>query len=316
MTCILRQTVLALSIAALPAAAAADTLRFGAGQQGSQNYGVNSAIAQAIQDGTDLSASVQSFGGPVAFLPLLSAGELDMAAVVTPDLGDAVRGAGPFAGMAQENIVVVAPLLPSVVGLMVRADAGIAGIPDLAGKRVAWDIPAQASLQPYVEGALANGGLTADDVRPVPVASVRAGVTALVDGEVDATLFAVRAGAVVEADQATGGILWLPFDTSDEAVARMQAVAPEAYLLTMEPADGFVGVPEPMATMTYDIVLAARADLDDATVETVVRLLLDETESIAASANVLSALSRDILQRPYPGLTFHPAAAAVLHGQD
>jgi uncharacterized protein len=277
---------------------------------------VNTALAQAIDERTDLSVTVQSFGGPVAYLPLLAAGELDMAAVVTPDYGDALRGTGPFAGMAQANLAVVAPLLPSVVGLMVRADSGIESISDLAGRRVAWGIPAQASLQPYVEGALANGGLSPADVTQVPVASVRAGVTALVDGAVDATLFALRGGAVVEADQATGGIRWLPFDASDEAVARMQAVAPEAYLLEVAPADGLVGIDGPIATMTYDYIMIARADLDDALVEPVARMLAEEAASIAGTASVLSAMTAETVGRPYPGLEFHPAAARVLHGGD
>jgi TRAP transporter TAXI family solute receptor len=306
----------AAALIALAGAADAQTLRFGAGQQGSQNYGVNTAIAQAIDEGTDLSVTVQSFGGPVAYLPLLATGELDMAAVVTPDLADAVRGGGPFKGMALPNIAVVAALLPSPVGLMVRADSGIRSIPDLKGKRVAWEIPAQASLQPYVEGALANGGLTAADVTPVPVASVRAGVTALVDGAVDATLFALRAGAVVEADAATGGILWLPFDTSDEAVTRMQAIAPEAYLMAFQPAEGLVGVPEPMSTMAYDYVLVARADLDPAVVSSVTTLLRDRADEIAASASVLRALNRETVRRRYGALTYHPAAVSVLDAAD
>ena len=308
--------VAALALAGFAQAGAAETLRFGAGQQGSQNYGVNAALAQAIESRTDLSVSVQSFGGPVAYLPLLAAGELDMAAVVTPDYGDALRGAGPFEGLAQSNLAVVAALLPSVVGLMVRADSGIETIADLAGRRVAWGIPAQASLQPYVEGALANGGLAPSDVQPVPVASVGAGVSALVDGAVDATLFALRAGAVVEADQATGGIRWLPFDASEEAVARMQAVAPEAYLLDIAPASGLVGIDAPIATMTYDYILVARADLDDAVVDRVARMLAEEAEAIAGTASVLSAMTAETVGRPYPGLTFHPAAARVLHGAD
>ena len=302
--------VLALGCGVL--AAQAQSLRFGAGQQGSQNYGVNAALAQAIEAGTGTAVTVQSFGGATAFLPLLGSDELDMAAVVTPDLADALRGTGPFAGMAQDKIKVVAPLLPSPVGLMVRADSGIATIADLKGKRVAWGIPAQASLLPYVEGALANGGLTAAEVQQVPVASVANGVQALVAGSVDATLFALRGGAVVEADAALGGIRWLPFDPSPEAVARMQALAPEAYLLPVGAGAGVVGVKADMDTMAYDYVLVARAGVPDATIAAIATLLRDKTEIVAGSAPVLKAMTRDAVLRAYPGLPFHPAAQAVL----
>lgn len=291
----------------------AQTLRFGAGQQGSQNYGVNAALAQAVEQNTDLKVSVQSFGGPTAYIPMINSGELDLAAVVTPDLGDAVRGKGPFEGMPQENLRMVAALFPSPVGLMVRADSGIETIADLEGKRVAWGMPAQASLQPYVEGALANGGLTPDDVTQVPVASVANGVEALVSGTVDATLFALRGGKVVEADSAVGGVRWLPFDTSEEAVAGMQEVAPEAYLVEISPEDNVIGIESPMHTMAYDYVLMANADVPDDAIARIVTLLLEDGPEIASSNKVLGAISEENVRRPYPGLPFHPAAKAVLN---
>lgn len=295
---------------ALPALAQ-EALRFGAGQQGSQNYGVNAALGQAIDEGTDLSVNLQSFGGPTAYLPLLETGELDLAAVVTPDAGDAVRGTGPFEGMPMGNLRLVAALFPSPVGLMVRKDAGIATIADLRGKRVAWGIPAQASLQPYVEGALANGGLTPADVTQVPVASVANGVDALVSGDVDATLFALRSGKVVEADSSVGGIVWLPFDDSEAAVKAMTEVAPEAYLLPFGADDKVVGITGPTMTMAYDYVLLANASVPDATVQTVVRFLTEKGGELGAANKVLGAMTADTLKRDYASFPRHPGAGAA-----
>lgn len=302
---------LVVALACFSTAASAQTLRFGAGQQGSQNYGVNAALAQAIDTNSDLSVTVQAFGGPTAFLPLLNSGELDIAAVVTPDAGDAIRGSGPFQGMAQENLRLVAPLLPSPVGLMVRADSGIATIADLKGKRVAWGVPAQASLQPYIEGALANGGLTASDVKTVPVSSIANGVAALVSGNVDATLFALRGGAVVEADSAVGGIKWLPFDAAPEAVQRMTAIAPEAYIFDVKAGAGVVGASDAFKTMAYDYVLVARSDLDAEAVKTVATMIKDKTGEIAGSNNILGAMSGETVARSYPGLPLHDGAKSV-----
>lgn len=142
------------AIAALLAAGTlgqAQGLRFGAGQQGSQNYGVNAVLAEEIDTKTGLHATLPSFGGAPAYLPLLQSGDLDMVAVVTPDAGDAIRGPGLFKGTALDNLALVTALLPSPVGLMVRADSGIHSIADLAGKRMAWGVPAHASLLPYFE---------------------------------------------------------------------------------------------------------------------------------------------------------------------
>lgn len=301
--------VAALSISTF---ASAETVRFGAGQQGSQNYGVNTALGQAVDERTDLDVQVQSFGGPTAYLPLLNEGELDFAAVVTPDAGDAVRGKGPFEGNAMGNLRLVAALFPSPVGLMVRKDSGITTIAGLEGKRVAWGIPAQASLLPYVEGALANGGLSRSDVELVPVASVGNGVDALVDGSVDATLFALRSGKVVQADSATGGVLWLPFDGSDEAVAAMRAVAPEAYLVDVAEADKVVGAEAPMKTMAYDYVLLANKDVSDEAVAAVAGMLKSEGAEISAANKVIGGISPASLERGYEAFEPHPAAVAVL----
>jgi len=306
---------LAIGLMALTFSAHADTIRFGAGQQGSQNYGVNAALAQAIGSSTGVEVSVQSYGGPTAYLPLLDDGELDMAAVVMPDLGDAVRGAGPFKDMPLKSLRLVVALMPSPVGLMVRADAGINTIADLKGKRIAWGMPAQASLQPYVEGALANGGLSASDITPVPVASVANGVAALISGNVDAALFALRGGKVVEADAAVGGIKWLPFDNSSEAVARMQAIAPEAYVLNIVADAGVTGVTEPLETMAYDYALVTREGFDPETVAAVAKLLVDKHADVAASNSILGALSDEAMKRTYPGIPYHPAAADALGEQ-
>ncbi|MWD29373.1 TAXI family TRAP transporter solute-binding subunit [Aquicoccus sp. SCR17] len=309
-----RAAVLGALVTSAATVANAQDLRFGAGQQGSQNYGVNAALAQELTERGGFDASVQSFGGPTAYLPLLGTGELDLAAVVTPDLGDAIRGKGPFEGMAQDQIRIVAPLLPSPVALMVAADSGIKTVPDLKGKKVAWGMPAQASLQPYIEGFLANGGLTEEDVQAVPVSSVGAGVAALIDGKVDATLFALRAGKVVEADAAMGGVAWLPLDDSDEAVARMQEVAPEAYVLPVSADDGVTGISEDTNVMAYDYVLVARAGLEDEIVSKIATILMENTDEIAAKHKVLTALNKEALTRQYK-LPYHPGAKAVLGGE-
>jgi len=302
-----------LLAAAMTVQAQTPTVRFAAGQQGSQNYGVNAALAQAFKSAGDINATVQAFGGPTSYLPLVNSGELDVAAVVMPDLGDAIRGAGPFKGNPQKNIKLVAALFPSPVGLMVKKDSGIKSIAELKGKRVAWGLTAQASLLPYVEGALANGGLTKDDVKLVPVASVANGVDDLIAGRVDATLFALRGGKVVEADSAGGGIAWLPFDTSPAAVERMQALAPEAYLFEVKPEDKVLGAPEPMSTMAYDYVLVTGPKTSEAAVSAMAKTLAEKGPAIAKANKVLGSMTAQSIARPYKQLPYHPAAKAALN---
>lgn len=292
--------------------AAANSLRMGAGQQGSQNYGVNAALAQMFQMLAGINMSVQSFGGPATYLPLLHTGELDVASVVMPDLGDAIRGQGPFQGFPMTNIRLVASLFSSPVGILVAADSDIHSIADLKGRRFAWGLSAQPSLVAYAEGALANGGLTPSDVRLVPVASVANGVDELISGRVDATLFALRGGKVVEADSALNGIRWLPFDNSPEAVKAMQAAAPDSYLVEILPEDDVLGITSPQFTMAYDYVLAVGAHVSDDLVEQMAQVLADHGEFISETHSVLGDIDTENLYRPYPDLPYHDAALQVL----
>jgi uncharacterized protein len=302
---------LCAGLLAISSAGHAQTLRIGAGQQGSQNYGVNAALAQALESRTGLSFTVQSYGGPAAYLPLIEEEALDMAAVVTPDLGDAVRGTGPFEGMAMRNLRLMLPLFPSPVGLMVAAKSSIGSVADLAGKRVASGYTAQASLAPYAEGALANGGLSAGDVRQIPVTSVANGVDELVSGRVDATLFALRGGKVVEADSALGGIRWLPLRDEPEAVAAMRRLAPEAYLVEARPGDA-LGIAEPMHTMAYDYALIVGTHVPEEAVAAVTKALLEDTEAIRASNKILADLSQEGFRRRYEGIAHHDGARKAL----
>ncbi len=302
-------------VAATAFGVSAQDLRMASGQQGSQNYGVNAALAQALQTYGGLNVSVQAYGGPAAFLPLLHRAQLDLAALVMPDAGDAIRGTGPFQGFPMVNVQLVASLFPSPVGLMVAANSGIESISDLRGKRVAYGLPSQPSLVPYVEGALANGGLTTRDVTLVPVTSVANGVDELMAGRVDATLFALRGGKVVEADSALGGIRFLPFDPSPQAVAAMQAVAPDAYLVEVKAEDGVLGINRTMYTMAYDYVLVAGVHVPDALIQRVVQVLKEHGPEFSANSSFLDYINPETLYRPYQGLMYHRAAEAALKSQ-
>lgn len=288
-------------------AAQAQPVTFAAGQQGSQNYQINSAIANLLATEAGMDVRVQSYGGSGVFLPLLHSGEVDFAAVASPDFSDAYRGAGPFEGLAQESLRIVAVLNPTPIGIFVKADAPIKSVPDLRGQRLTYGMSQQPTLISNIDAILANGGLTPGDIEKVMVPTVRQGADEFLAGRADAVFFAVAGGKIVEVDAAVGGIRFIGMSDDPDAVAAMKEVLPTAYVSTVE---GRVGVPEPIKTLTYDYVLIAGAHVSDDVVAEAARTIRENAASLAETAKVFTGYDASNIASDVAGLPFHAGAEA------
>lgn len=288
--------------------ASAQSVGFGAGQQGSQNYAVNGALAKVATEQAGLDARVQSYGGTGAYMPLINNGELDFAAVVLPSVRDALSGTGAFDGLSMENLRLVGILAPTRVGFMVRADSDINSIEDLRGRKVTYGYASQPSLLTNVDGLLANGGLTPDDIDQVLVPSVGRGVEDFMAGGVDAAFFALRGGKAKEADAALGGIRWIPLSDSDEAVARMQAVLPTSYVMTEPPSAGQVGISEPIGVMAYDYAFVSAAHVPDDVVYAMVKAMIENPDAVIAGGRALTDFDPSKMVKNTDPIPYHPGA--------
>ena len=155
-------------VAGLATAAGAQTVNMGAGQQGSRNYATNSAVASLLTE-NGMTVRLESYGGSGAFLPLINAGDLDLVAVPAADFYDAYTGGDVFGGMAQDNLRIVAALVPAPTGIFVRADSDIASIEDIAGHTIGYGYTSQPTIRNDIDALLANAGLSIDDMEQVLV---------------------------------------------------------------------------------------------------------------------------------------------------
>jgi TRAP transporter TAXI family solute receptor len=260
------------AIAAAPASA--QQIGIGTMGQGTAGYSMAAAIAKVLSDKAKLAVRVQPAGGTSQFVPLVDSGELDLGVVNIIEAKEALTGTGAFAGKKQANIRMAAVLYPFRNGMFVRNDSPLKSTKDLKDARLTYGYTSQLTLKAITDAYLANGGLSIADAKQVLVPNVLRGADEVVAGRADATIFALGAGKVAEVNATVaGGIRFLQMDDSPEAVARMQKVLPEAYIVTVKPSPALAGIVGDTKTMAYDYVLLAGKHVKNETVAQVVETL-------------------------------------------
>lgn len=293
---------------ALTGTAAGQSLGIGAGTQGSQNYAVNAGMAKFLSDELDIDVRVQAYGGTGQSMPLIDAGRLDLQLVPSPDISAAVLGEDPFEGRALDNLRVVASLSSSAYGFMVRKDSDIRKVADIEGMTITYGYSAQPTLRAQVDGILAAGGLSIDDMKPDNVPSVPNGVDDFIAGNADVAFFALQGSKTREADAAVG-IRWLAVDTTPEAEAAMKKFVPTSYVKTVE-AGAAPGVEESTPMMGYDYVLTTGAHVSDDVIEQIVETLHDKPDDVRAILKTFADFDPEAMAPAFDGLTYHPGALA------
>ncbi|MBL8664224.1 MAG: TAXI family TRAP transporter solute-binding subunit [Candidatus Odyssella sp.] len=305
----LRTLAAALISAALAATpASAQQLGIGTMGQGTAGYSMSAAIAKVLSDKAKIAARVQPAGGTSQFVPLVDSGELDFGVVNIIEAKEALTGTGAFEGKKQANIRMAAVLYPFRNGMFVRNDSPLKTTKDLKGARVSYGYTSQLTLKAVTDAYLANGGLTIADAKPVLVPNVLRGADEIVAGRADASIFALGAGKVAEVNATiSGGVRFLQLDDSPEAVARMQKVLPEAYIITVKPAAALAGIVGDTKTMAYDYVLIVGRHVKNETVAQVVDVLAANKAALSEAFGGFQGFEPAGMAKRLP-VEYHPGA--------
>lgn len=298
--------LLASAIAAT--SAAAQQLGIGTMGQGTAGYSMAAAIAKVLSDKAKINARIQPAGGTSQYVPLIDSGELDFGVVNIIEAKEALTGTGAFAGKKQSNIRMAAVLYPFRNGMFVRNDSPMKSTKDLKGARISYGYTSQLTLKAITDAYLANGGLTIADAKQVLVPNVLRGADEIVAGRNDATIFALGAGKVAEVNATvSGGIRFLQLDDSPEAVARMQKVLPEAYIITVKPSAALAGIVGDTKTMAYDYVLVAGKHVKNETVAQVVDVLAANKPALIENFGAFAGFDPAKMAKTLP-VEYHPGA--------
>lgn len=269
---------------------------------------VSNAIAKVVSEKSGSQMRTQIMGGTQQYVPVVNAGEIHFGLSNLPQYTMAKTGTGLSAGTKYDNLRIAATMMVFRVGPLVARNSGINKITDLRGKRAPTGFKA-SPLFNYILGAfLANGDISIDDMKKVPVIALRQHWNAFKQGKVDVMMGAVGTGVLKEINVAVkGGIKYLPLDASPAAVKRTVAIYPGSYMKIVKPAKPFTGVLEPVNVLHFDYLLWTHKGASNDVVYKVVKAMYENEAQLKASSPLWRSHSSKRMSKDQ-GFAKHPGA--------
>ena len=274
-------------------------------------YTLGASLSKALADNAQMQSRVQPSSGTGTMVPLVNSGEIDIGFCNAREFYDSFHGVGSSDKRPNPNLRTIAVLFPLTVGLLVRNDSPIKSVKDLKGRSVSYGYSSQEVIKILLDGLLANAGLTVADMKPVMVPNLVRGIDELMSGRVEVSFFALGQAKVSEADASiSGGVRFLPVDTSPAAVEAMLKVVKVGYVDTVKPAPHLPGVREPLPVAHYDYVAFANKDVPVERVKTITRIILEQRDSMAATLPLFRQLKPERMWSKKLDVPYHEGAIA------
>jgi uncharacterized protein len=287
------------------------SVTIGTNPPGTVFYAVGSGLSKVMSDVLPLQAVVQPYTGSSTFLPLLNTGEIDFGINNAVDMALTYRGPNfkiggrnPFPHSPNARLAMRGA--PLIISMLVKKDSPFKSIYDVKGKRVTGEYPAHLAVWYNMYGALSNAGLSWDDVKVIPVPAVNDGVDALVQGRADATIMAVNAAKVREADAAVG-VRHLSIDCSPEGDARIRKAVP-GYYTRMFKAGTALAMVDDTCTIAYDIYLTTHKGAQDQVVSSTLRAIWDNVAKLPPVHPIFREWTKERAVDADVTTPYHPAA--------
>jgi TRAP transporter TAXI family solute receptor len=308
---------IAVIVSTGPIGADAGDIILGTEAAGSFSHFAGRAICRTInQSGSDLSCRAIPATSSTHNLTNLNSGSLDLALLDARLLHDAMtrKGQFQFLDIRYDNLGTLMPLYDLPILLVARADAGIAGLSDLKGKRINIGI-AHTKVREAVDFIMAAKGWAKPDfklVQELP-ASLSQDTMAFCHGSVDAMVH-----ISVHPDSALQQLMDLCaavlVDMDDVEITRRVGSQP-AFSPISIPAATYPGLEEPVVSFGTTIWLIASGSLDDETAIAIMAALEKHQPSLQSIHPALGQFAVKPSDDPDIGIALHPGAAAYLASQ-
>ena len=290
-----RKILLAATAAAAVGSASCDSpqefLSLGTAGTGGIYYPLGGAMAARLSVADPLRQyTAEVSGGSVENVNRLRGRQTDLAFATGNTVFEAATGGQDYPE-AVEELRILAPLYPNMTHILVSRNSTANSVADLAGGTVSVGAAGSGTEQ-MSRQILEAYGLTYDDVTPRYL-TFNESATALKDGAIDGAIISVGypAAAVLEATT-TGG-------------ARLLAMEPDRVQFLHErypyfirgqiPAGTYPGTDETLETAAIMNWVIAMAELPDDVVDSVLRLLTDDRESLAQVHDMVNQIDMAML---------------------
>ena len=302
----LYKSLLAAAFMALSShVAIAEVVALGSTARGGTSQ-IGRALSAAVSEASPLQMRPQEVANTADYIPLVNAGELEFGIANVVQTYYAFTGTGMSEGRPNENLRMVATLMPFRAGFIVPASSDVKSVADLKGKRVP-SFSKGALGEHVVNAYLANADMKPEDVEGVPVPNFPRMWASFGEGTTDVTVVVVGAATAREFHATLGGIRYIDFDESPEAVERMNEWLPQMYLMRVDPSSGIPGIEGPTDVMAYDYTLFASKDTSDEQVYEVVKALYESEEKLLASGPFFDGFAGDRMGKDV-SIPYHPGA--------
>ena len=203
---------------------------------GASVHMVQVGIGQVIEKYTPIESwIVQPLGGPKLWLPLMKQGKCDFANHNAADILNAFLGRGLYAKMGPQHVRTVGAGHDYMFMFWTTPVKGIRSVADLKGKVVYYKFKANPMFTEMAENQLASAGLTVKNLKAgLSFPSIKEGSKDLIEGRVDALLYPVVPGAVMQINEAKGECVFVGLTKKQ---AQFVAQRMEGYFIQDIPAN-------------------------------------------------------------------------------
>ena len=226
---------------------------------------------------------VQPLGGPKLWLPMMKLGRCDFANHSAPDILNAFLGRGFYAKMGPMPVRTVGAGHEYMFAFWTTPDKNIRSIADLKGKVVYVKFKANPMFTDMAQNQLASAGLTFEDLKAVlAFSSIKEATRDLIEGRVDAVLYPVVPGAVMEINEAKGECVFvnLTKEQADYVAEHMEGYFTQDIQANDPRFRNKSAVPN---AICYQNAMFCSADADPEVVYGVVKAVYDHNDEYADS---------------------------------
>lgn len=275
---------------------------------GSKYNALGSGIATVLSSHLTTEFKVMPTAGPAVWLPMIPTGEVDLGVANGWDSKMGWLAKGPYKKVMRGKgspIRLISNGSPNINAVIVRAGSEIKTGQDLKGKRFVGIFTGSGAITAQAHGALANFGLSTDDVKMISVPGVSHGVKAVIEGRADACGSAVIGMGVIAELDATKGARFISVDPSPEAAKRYADIFP-AVPIKMEPGPKRIGVRGPIYMMKYDTYLVGSKSLSEETAYQIVKTLWEFNKELRPIHPAFRSWTTDLFVTKNATVPYHP----------
>jgi uncharacterized protein len=229
--------------------------------------GAISRIAWKHLKDQGIKVTAESSGASVANSKLIGAGDTDFAILQNDIASYAHYGKKGMFDEPIKNLLGVCTLFPEHVQLVARTDSNINTVADLKGKKVAIG-PVGSGTTENAKQILEGWGLSVDDLGKAEQLTASQASDYIKDGRLDAAFFTVAVGAAVIQDTTLlvdSKIVPIAGPNVDKLIKKYPF-----YAKQIVPGGTYKGNDKDVPTVSVMAMLAARADLEDSIVYSII----------------------------------------------